>query len=203
MKAIIKNTIEETPVVRSFQFETEEKINYLPGQYITMTVNDLKHDFTLSSNPREPFLQITTKFRPESEYKQALWKLGVGDEIEIAGPSGKFVFDPNDLTPRLFLAGGMGITPFRSMLKSTTAVLLYSVKEATEVVFGKELPAIVIETSKAGRLDEAKIRKNCQDWDKRSWWMCGPAGFTDAMIELAKKMKIPEDRVHSEDFPGY
>lgn len=203
MKAIIKNTIEETPVVRSFQFETEEKINYLPGQYITMTVNDLKHDFTLSSNPMEPFLQITTKFRPESEYKQALWKLGVGDEIEIAGPSGKFVFDPNDLTPRLFLAGGMGITPFRSMLKSTTAVLLYSVKEATEVVFGKELPAIVIETSKAGRLDEAKIKKYCQDWNKRGWWMCGPAGFTDAMVALAKEMKIPEDRVHSEDFPGY
>ena len=122
-----------------------------------------------------------------------------------------FVLDEKDTTPRLFIAGGIGITPFRSMIKhwrdkklTLDIKLLYSVKNVTEAAFGDELKDfIIVESEKEGRLDEGKIKKYCPDWQDRSWWVCGPPALVAVFMELGKKMGIAPEKLKSEDFTGY
>ncbi|KKU29279.1 MAG: putative oxidoreductase FAD/NAD(P)-binding component [Microgenomates group bacterium GW2011_GWC1_46_20] len=167
---------------------------------------NLKHHFTISSSPTEDFLQFTTKFREESDYKKALWQRKIGDELEINGPFGNFVLDEKDTTPRLFIAGGIGITPFRSMIKYVSdkqltlpIKLLYSVKSKAEAAFAAELSDLrIVETEKEGRLDKEKIEKYCLDWKERSWWVCGPPAMVEATTSFA-----PTGKVTSEEFIGY
>lgn len=215
VKTKIIEIIKETEAVKSFRFEKPEGLKYIAGQYTELKLEPgLERDLTLSSSPTEKFLQITTMFHPKSEFKQRLWQLKIGDEVDIIDPKGHFVLDEIDIRERIFLAGGIGITPFRSMLKHTAdkqlslpTTLLYSVKNDEEAIpinfqfsrFNFQL----IETSKDGRIDEVKIKKYCPEWQTCSWWICGPAGFVDGMIKLAQKMGLPKEQVNSEDFPGY
>lgn len=173
--------------------------------YVTLSKNlTLKHHFTISSSPTENFLQFTTKYREESDYKKVLWTKKVGDELEINGPFGSFVLDEKDTTPRLFIVGGIGITPFRSMIKYATdkkltlpITLLYSVKNKDDAAF-VDLPYTqIIESEKEGRLDEGKIKKYCPDWQDRSWWVCGPPAMVEAVMLFAPAGS------RSEEFTGY
>lgn len=186
-------------------------MKYLPGQWLRVRLSEeLKHQFTLSSSPSEDFLQFTTKFGVESEYKKALWKMKVGQGVEINGPFGSFVLDTNDTAPRLFLAGGIGITPFRSMIRynldcnfSLDIVLVYAVKNKSQAVFVGELPAAVVESETQGRLDEIKIKNLVPDYLTRTWWVCGPPAMVESFVELAQKMGVGADKIRSEEFTGY
>ena len=211
MTAKIIEIIDEAQDIRSFKLQA--KMEYLPGQWFYVKLDEnLKHHFTISSSPTEDFLQFTTKFREESDYKKALWQKKVGDELEINGPFGGFTLDEKDATPRLFIAGGIGITPFRSMIKyisdkqvTLPLALLYSVKNKNEGAFVKYLDELriknyelrTIETEKEGRLDKEKIEKHCPDWKERTWWICGPP----AMVEAA--MMFAPTGARSEEFTGY
>ena len=216
MKATIKKIIHEAREVRSFRLEPENKLNYLPGQWMYVRLSaDLRHHFTISASPTEDLLQFTTKFRPESEYKQVLWQMKEGNEVEINGPFGSFVLDEKDTTPRLFIAGGIGITPFRAMIRyvadrqlNLPVTLLYSGKNTDEMAFVGELQTAncklqIIETEKEGRVDEAKIKKYCPDYLERTWWVCGPPAMVEAMVELGQKMGVSADKLRSEEFTGY
>lgn len=211
MKTKVLQTIDENKNVKSFRLEKPEGFLYMPGQYAEIKLNqELEHDFTLSSSPTEKWLQFTTMFHAKSEFKKKLWEMKIGEEVDIDGPKGKFVLDEIDIRKRVFLAGGIGITPFRSMVKHATdkqlslnITLLLSVKTSEEVLFADDLKAQIIETSKEGRIDEAKIKKYCPEWKESSFWVCGPAGFVDAMIKLLETLGLPKEQIQSEDFPGY
>ncbi len=216
MKAIIKDIIDETRDIKSFRLKPERKLSHVAGQWMYVRLStDLKHHFTISTSPTEEFLQFTTKFRTESEYKQALWQKKEGDEVEVNGPFGSFVLDEKDTTPRLFIAGGIGITPFRSMIKYATdrqlnlsITLLYSGKNIGEMAFLNELRITnnvlrIIETEKEGRLDQEKIKEYCPDWRTRTWWVCGPPAMVEGIVELGQKMGVAVDKLRSEEFTGY
>jgi len=208
MTAKIIEIIDETKEIKSFKLQAT--MSHSPGQWMYVRLDEnLKHHFTISSSPTENFLQFTTKYRQESDYKKALWQRKVGDSLEINGPFGSFTLDEKDTTPRLFIAGGIGITPFRSMIKyisdkqlSLPIILLYSVKNLSEGVFINELSNLsdlrIIETEIEGRLDETKIKKYCPDWKERTWWVCGPPAMVGAVTAFA-----PPQQVKSEEFTGY
>ena len=184
---------------------------YQPGQWMYVRLTpDLKHHFTISSSPTEDLLQFTTMYREESEYKRALFALKVGDTVDINGPFGDFVLDPADAGPRLFIAGGIGITPFRSMLKynqdqnlNLPLILLYSVKTKSEGAFVDQLAAIIVETATQGRLDEVKVSQLVPDFITRTWWICGPPVLVEAFVSLGQKMGLPPEKIKSEEFTGY
>ncbi len=211
VNAKISNIVKETDRISSFQLQPEQMLKYQPGQWMYVRLNaNLKHHFTISSSPTEDFLQFTTMYREESEYKQTLFKLKVGDQIDVSGPFGSFVLDAADTTPRLFIAGGIGITPFRSMLKyyqdqnlNLPVTLLYSVKTKSEGAFVDQLSAIVVESATQGRLDEVKIRQLVPDFATRTWWLCGPPAMVEAFVGLAQKMGLPPEKIKSEEFTGY
>lgn len=108
----------------SFSFAPSELINWMPGQYIRIEVPHDNADahgdkrwFTISSAPYEKLITITTRVS-SSTFKQALASLELNATIEMTDlPSGDFIWGESDQTERVFIVGGIGITPFYSIAK--------------------------------------------------------------------------------------
>ena len=104
----------------TFRFERPPGYHYRAGQWLVITFQGpdgpLDHHFSHSSSPTEPWVEFTTRLR-DSEFKSALVELEPGAEVEIEAPFGSFVLEPG-ADPVAFLAGGIGITCVRSILKA-------------------------------------------------------------------------------------
>lgn len=110
----------------SFYFKKPDFFRFIPGQYIQLSVNDQSPDdrginrwFSLYSAPSEKDLVITTRMLDHpSTFKRKLFNLSPGDEVTMAPAQGDFVLPKNKSLKLVFIAVGIGITPFRSILKS-------------------------------------------------------------------------------------
>lgn len=227
MKLKLVQVKNESPDTKTFYFESDEEIKYTSGQYFYFTIPNLKYEddrgntrhFTLSSSPTEKLISFTTKFlNPMSGYKQTLLELKIGDVVEGKGPNGTFVL-PNRyplITNHLFIAGGIGITPFRSIIKYITdkkinakIYLIYSNSD-NKFVFKEDfskIPAEFVDSSKSGHLGEVKIKKLIENWslaiDNCTFWLCGPPPFIDAVENALEKIGVTSAKIRSEKFTGY
>jgi glycine betaine catabolism B len=131
-----KDKIEGTDVT-SFKFSkkndrgegAEDKIaplNYMAGQFAFFDIGGVYNDpkgpirhFTISSSPTENFIMFSTRIR-DSPYKKRLSTLEEGAKVKVRGPEGEFVLHQEYSKPAVFLSGGIGVTPFRSMIKYAT-----------------------------------------------------------------------------------
>jgi ferredoxin-NADP reductase/nitrite reductase/ring-hydroxylating ferredoxin subunit len=129
-----KKKVEGTDMM-SFKFDKQNKqegnesvetLNYTAGQYAYFDIGGVNNDpkgpirhFTISSSPTESFIMISTRIR-DSPYKQRLSSLEEGVKVKVRGPEGKFVLHEDYSKPAVFLSGGIGVTPFRSMIKYAT-----------------------------------------------------------------------------------
>src|SRR5258708_466017 len=111
----------------AFQFEKPKDFVFKAGQYIDLSLsasqpgksNGLTHTFSIASSPYDEELLVTTRMR-NTVFKQALSILPIGTEVRIDGPMGSFSVHKNTARPAVFLAGGIGIAPFLSMLSYAT-----------------------------------------------------------------------------------
>ena len=232
MKLKLISKTEEARATKSFFFQPDNPIFFTPGQYFYLTLPKLNYPdergatrhFTMSSSLTESnLLRFTTRIRPDSGYKKTLDELPIGTVVEGQGPNGTFTFDEKDTNPHVFLAGGIGITAFRSMIEyisgrklQTPIYLIYSNSES-DFVFKKDFDEITkshpniqiqyVVTSIEGHLDELKIGKFIENWKLTigncSWWVCGPPPFIDGIEEALAKMKISSDKIRTEKFTGY
>lgn len=211
----------------AFYFGRPRNFEFIPGQYVKMVLSIENPDdrgtsrfFSLSSSPTEKdHLMITTRIL-QSSFKKTLGNLPVGAEVQMRGPHGMFVLvlDEQDTRRKVYLAGGIGITPARSMLVylrdknlNIPLTLIASFSNRDEIIFQNELNSISNElrkiiyvvTSREGRIDEEKIRKNISDFLNSLFYISGPAGFVEAMAKLVKSIGVPEENIKTEDFPGY
>jgi ferredoxin-NADP reductase len=230
---------DEAKGTKSFFWQPEKQVNWFAGQYFYFTISKMPYPdskgntrhFTISSSPTEGgVIRITTRIREESGYKKTLDELAIGNEIEGEGPNGTFILDENSDKPNVFIAGGIGITPYRSIIKyvvdkklKTPIHLIYSNSIPEEIAFRKELEEwsksytnikldMTIshpEESKekwaglTGRIDEILIQKLVADTENSTFWVCGPPAMIDAMEQVLGKLKITSDRIRSEKFTGY
>lgn len=233
MKIKLVKKTDEARGTKSFFWETEHEIKYLPGQYFYYTLPKLNYPdergstrhFTISSSPTEgKLLRLTTRIREESGFKKTLDEIKIGDTIEGEGPTGTFIFDEKTLEGNkrnhVFLAGGIGITPFRCMIKyaldkklDASIHLIYSNSDS-DFTFKKELETLdrgsenlkidFFDSSKSGHLDEVALKKLASDdLAKSTFWVVGPPAFVSAMEEVLEKLKIPSERLITEKFTGY
>ncbi|HKB88699.1 MAG TPA: FAD-dependent oxidoreductase [Patescibacteria group bacterium] len=233
MKAELVKKTEEAKGTKSFFWKLEKKINWLPGQYFYYTLPKLNYPdsrgatrhFTISSSPTEgDLLQLTTRIREESGYKKTLDDLPIGTIVEGEGPNGTLILDEKEANKNhVFLAGGIGITPFRSFIKYNVdnnlkipMYLIYS-NSNSDFVFKKELEKLAkdnnfiniefLDTSKSGHLDKLKIEKLIENWNLEirncTFWLVGPPSFVDAIETTLEKLKINGDQLRSEKFTGY
>ncbi len=230
MKLKLVEKKEEAKGTVSFFWEPEKPVNFLAGQYYYFTIPNLKYPdsrgttrhFTISSSPTEgDLLRITTRIREELGYKKTLNELPIGAEIEGEGPNGTFIFDEKDMGQQVFIAGGIGITPFRSMVKyaldkniRTPIYLIYSNSDS-QFVFKDEFDkwssqndyfkVSYFDSSVSGHIDSAKLQPLLTTYDIQhtTFWLAGPPPMIDAMEQVLGKLKITSDKVHSEKFTGY
>lgn len=233
---------EEARDTKTFFFSRPASFSYVAGQYVYLTIPGLANDprgdtrhFTLSSSPTEKNLSITVRLREESVYKQALDGLKIGDTLKLRGPNGFFFL--NDIDPehgsgqQIMIAGGIGVTPFRSIIKWVSDKslpvpihLICSNSIPEEIAFKKEFDGIVKthkniqvtytvthpEDSKVkwngptGRIDGLFLRNFLKSnlYPLTSiFWVCGPPAMTTAVEETLEKMGAVN--IREEKFTGY
>lgn len=126
MKVTLVKTEQVNYNVRTFWFEPEQSVQYTPGQFIELFLphedaddRGIKRWFTLSSSPTDKLLSISTKFEGDkaSSFKKHLFDLKPGAELKMVEPMGDFVLPKDASIPLVFVAGGMGLTPFHSIVK--------------------------------------------------------------------------------------
>lgn len=219
--------------VVSFLFQPDGSFPYQAGQYLRLTIPHPDPDtrgssryFTLSSAPSEPALTITTRLvAAPSSFKRALDGLPVGSLVEASGPGGRFTY-PSDDPPALFVAGGIGITPFRSVLVDLNArscaadiVFLYSSRTANfpfrSLLWDlarlrpsfRVVPTVTRPSpdwdGRVGRVDDALIQHAVPDLHRRLAFVAGPRPLVEAISETLLRLGIDPTRIKVEIFPGY
>jgi ferredoxin-NADP reductase len=143
----------------ALRFTRAPGFRFLAGQYLDITViNAPEQDaegpmrsFSIASAPDEPELLVVMRMR-DTAFKRTLAGLEPGAEVILEGPAGDFVLDAGEVRPRVFIAGGVGIAPFLSMLREARAsarigetILFYSNRRPEDTVFLQELEAIARE----------------------------------------------------------
>lgn len=206
----------------AFHFERPRGFLFQAGQNILLTLGEgwENHTFTIASAPHEPELMIATRMR-ESAYKARLRTLGPGDAVSIDGPNGVMVLHADASRPAVFLAGGIGITPFLSMLRDARhrhlqhgITLLYSNRSAASAAFLAELQAlekaqlnfrlVATMTEEGGEpIGEGLVRRHVSDLSAPTYYFAGPPGLTMAVQGMLTRLGVADDAMQSEEFYGY
>jgi ferredoxin-NADP reductase len=220
----------------AFQFERPTHFVFKAGQYIDLTLasqpglpNGLTHTFSIASSPSDEELVVTTRMR-DTAFKQAMSTLPIGGRATIEGPMGSFGFHKNTARPAIFLAGGIGIAPFLSMLLYATEkklrhpiVLFYANRYLEDAAFIDEL----------WKLERANPRfrfvpiltrtdKNYRGWKGETghlnmemlltrvgilrgpiYYIAGPPTMVSAARRTLSEVGVDEDDIRTEEFSGY
>ena len=207
-------------------------MRYTAGQFTELYLPHKNADdrgekrwFTLSSSPGDDLVTITTKYAGDdktSSFKRTLFSLEPGAEVAMAEAMGSFVLPKLIQTPLLFVAGGIGITPFHSILEWLAASnetrpiqLIYGVRVEDEIVFtdtfdkAKVSPTIVVgEPSDAwggeqGTLSAELILGLGKPGDDTLIYLSGPEVMIQNLQKDLQKNGIPRDRIVTDEFPNY
>lgn len=225
MKLILDHTTDEAPDTISFFFRSEAPLTWRAGQFLVYTLHHADPDdrkeqryFTISAAPHEGMPRITTRFTDPkgSSFKKALRALKPGDAIEVGIPDGEFVVeDPGQ--QHVFIAGGIGVTPYRSILHdldhrgSPMNVTLLYANRTEDAVFRKEFDALASKhpTLKISyfigdkRIDEQAIRSAAPDLQLPIFYISGPEPMVQAFEKMLAGMGIPDEHIKRDYFPGY
>jgi len=178
------------------------------------------HAFSLVNSPAEHELTFATRMR-DSEYKRALRALEIGAAARVDGPFGSLTLHRNPARAAVFIAGGIGITPFMSILRQAAAdgmahriVLVYSNRRRKDAAFIDEIEALarshpnfrIVDTmtEEGGRfVDAAMIEEAARDLPSPIFYLAGPPAMVEAMKGVLEKAGVEDTDVRSEEFFGY
>ncbi|MDP2648244.1 MAG: FAD-dependent oxidoreductase, partial [Candidatus Yanofskybacteria bacterium] len=220
----------------AFVFESEKQLVFKAGQFLEWTLahphpdnRGIRRYFTIASSPTEPEIMLATKFAPQSSsFKKALQALKPEDEVVVSNREGEFTMPSKASQPLVFIAGGIGITPFRSMikylldtnLKDFKISLLYSNKTEQDIAFRdlfdeaqrklgvKTVYTITENTSdqwlgRTGFIDEAMIKSEVTDWQSSIFYVSGPEPMVKAFEKMLAGMGVRRSNIKRDYFPGY
>lgn len=236
---LILRLLERTHVangVYDFVFKSDNKLSFKPGQYMEWTLGHNHQDargmrryFTIASSPTENNIRMGVKFYPDaSSFKKSMLLINPGDKIVASQLAGDFVL-PKDKNKKLvFIAGGIGITPFRSMTKylldtkeKRDIVLLYSNYAPADIAYknifdqaekelgmktiytitGEEVPADW--RGERGYIDEKMIERAVPDFKDRIFYLSGSHSMVMAFDTVLQKMGVSKSRIIKDYFPGF
>lgn len=221
----------------AFYFDKPAGFSHRAGQNMQVTLIDPPESdakgpsrtFTIASAPHEPDLMIATRMR-DSAFKRVLKSAPPGLKLEIEGPNGIMTLHEDAARPAVFLAGGIGVTPFLSMARDAAKQSLphriwffYSNRRPEDAAFLEELRALE-KANPNYRLvpTMAEAEKSSQPWKEEIgfirrdmlerhlanllgpvYYFAGPPGMAMAMQEMLAKIGVSEDDMRSEEFYGY
>jgi ferredoxin-NADP reductase len=215
---------QETSDSISFIFDPPSSLHWKAGQYLHYILEHPHPDdrgveryFSIASAPHEKQVMLTTRFAAKgSSFKNALKNLRMGDVVKADGLDGDFVVD-NSEQDRVFVAGGIGVTPYRAILldldhrhQPINGVLLYANRN-DEFPYKNELEALQKKHPRfhieyfvsPRRIDEAVIRRTMQSLKDPLVYVSGPEPMVESFDSMLKKMGVPESKIKNDFFPGY
>lgn len=225
----ITKVIQRTPKAVSIRMEKPDGFNYDPGQWalFSLEVNSglETRPLSFSSSPTEEYLEFT-KGITKSSFSKAVGTCKPGDTVALKGPAGVLVYKGGE--PKVtFMAGGIGITPLRSMLKyladtgdSGQKTLLYTTRNPEETAFIDEIrqweskdPGLTLIQAyeqppegwngPVGFITNEMIEKNITDLDKQRFYVSGPPAMVRCVISCFADLNIPKEHVQLEELTGY
>lgn len=196
-------------------FRPHNPMTFIPGQYVSVILDDMRPaPFSIASSARRGDIELGIGVH--GAVTTALRDTTIGTTVVLRGPFGRFTL--GDEKKVCFLAGGVGITPFASMLRTlrdaggaTDAVLLASAKHRAQLLWADEflalrppLRAVLTLTQEHdpmlhhGRIDAAFIRSQVPDFAERTFYACGPAAFIDAVFAALAELGVQPERMRKE-----
>lgn len=223
--------------VYEFIFSTSQKINFHPGQYFEWTLPHKRPDlrgnrryFTIASSPTEKDLRLGVRISSNSSsFKTKLLNLSEEDTLVASHLAGDFTLPKNPTQKLVFIAGGIGVTPFRSIIKflidtkeKRSITLFYINKHESDIAykelfekardtFGLKIIYVLTDTEhvptdwkgKVGRIDENMIKQEIPDYHERLFYLSGPNAMVDAYKKLLANVGVPMKRIITDYFPGF
>lgn len=233
----LKEKLQINPEIIDFVFVSDQKFNFIPGQYMEWTLPHKNIDergnrrfFTIASSPTENTVHLGVRFNLNgSSFKKKLHYFKKNDIIVASQIAGEFTL-PDDLRAKLVLiAGGIGITPFRSMIKflidnnsRRPIILFYANKTASEIMYKdifdqaeSKLGIKVIYTltdlenvpkdwrGRTGRIDEKMVKSEVPDYNERYFYLSGPHEMVKSLEKILIQMNVKRKMIKTDYFPGY
>ena len=221
----------------AFRLEKPSEFVFKPGQFIEITLLDPPETdaegnsraFSIASAPRDDFLLVATRLR-ESAFKRVLAHTPRGTQIKIDGPFGDLRLHNDSSRAAVMLCGGIGITPFRSIILNATQTklphrifLFYSNRRPEDAPFLKEMQtlekqnsnfkliACMTEMQKSGRrwdgetekINRKILEKYLGELPSAIYYVTGPPGFVAGMRAMLAEAGVDDDNVRTEEFSGY
>jgi len=232
-----KRAIELSPNTGEFVFESNTPLSFKPGQYLEWTLGHKKVDlrgnrryFTIASSPTEKEILLGIKFYEKpSSFKIALAQMKENDIIIASQLSGDFVLPRNKKKKLVFIAGGIGVTPFRSMIKylidigeKRDIVLVYANKTEDDIaykdifdlavkVFNLRVIYVISDlkdktikwTGEIGFINEKMIKEKISDFSERTFYISGPPSMVSGIEKTIKNLGVKNSHIKTDFFPGF
>ena len=234
MRATVAETREVAKGTLLALFEADGYPDFRPGSYFWVELPDrghqdekgLRRHISLVTSPTDrPLVGLATRLR-DSAFKRTLAELEIGDEVVVEEPKGSFLLPEDTNAEYVFVAGGIGITVFRSMLRYIadrdlpyTVTLVYSNRDRESAAFLDELEeleqrieglrVVLTMTEDEGwegesrRIDAAVLRDHVGDLPDKQFLVAGPPDMTEGVAVALHAAGVPEDRVLAGKFSGY
>lgn len=232
----LKSRKEVAAGTMAFHFEKPTGFTFTPGQAGDFTLPNPPEDdaegnkrsFSLASAPYEDDLIIATRMR-DTAFKRSLKKIPLGTELILDAPWGELVLHEDTDIPAVFLTGGIGITPVRSMVLQANCeklpqklVLFYSNRHPEDAAFLDELTQLAEKNpdfifvptmtkmpegtswkGETGQIDKAMLHRHLDDLRKPIYYISGPPELVSGMQKLLRDAGVKNTNVHAEEFSGY
>lgn len=234
MRATVAETREVAKGTLLVLFGTDGYPDFRPGAYFWVELPDrghqdekgLRRHISLATSPTDrPRVGLATRLR-DSAFKRTLAELQPGDEVEVEEPKGSFLLPEEINVPYVFVAGGIGITVFRSMLRFIRdealpfeVTLVYSNRDRESSPFldellelERELPGLHVVLTmtdeeawegETRRIDAAMLQDHLGELGGYRFLVAGPPAMAEAVVESLAAAGVPEDRVLADKFSGY
>ena len=225
----------------SFFFQTDQEFSFKPGQYLEWTVlhdnvdaDGIRRYFTIASASAEEGIEISVRFPSKpSSFKRRLLSMNLGEEIVASQLSGDFVMPKDKSKHLVFIAGGIGITPFKSMIQylvenkeKRSITLFYSNRRPEDIAyfnffneierdFKEEINLKMVYaltdsesapenwTGYKGRLDAEAILKNVPDYKDCVYYLSGPTAVVSSFKKLILDLGVKRGNIKTDYFPGF
>ena len=221
----VARIFDETHNVKTFRMVNPAggslPFEHVAGQYINLALaidgKRVHRSYTMASSPtRNQYVEISVK----RDGVASTWlheRLTEGMTLEVGAPAGKFVFAGAEAKQVILVAGGVGITPMMSVVRSLTdrcwpghIYLIFSVRKREDVIFGGELAYLqkrfpnlhvkLVVTSEEGRLTKQHIASFVPDLSHGRAMLCGPTAMMVSARDLLRELGVPNEEIHEEAF---